>query len=307
MPPYEAALRRVDERIALLKEKTRDNSRQQKRIETLSRMAATEIDLLQQGIDARRQQQADEARLLMILRTGRIQMDAIRGLVESMRKEEHALLEGRQEASRRAYQVAVTTGLLTAFLGLVTVGAFAALLNRSLSARQQAAAVLHEQREWFRATLASIGDAVMATDIEGRVTFLNPVAERLTGWRQDEAKGAPLETVFHIVNEATRQPLANPALRALREGVVVGLANHTVLIARDGTEWPIDDSAAPIRDEQGHPTGTVLVFREIRAKRGRKPAARKRAPVPIAGRLDPATGLDDPAGWRHRLVQPALV
>ena len=100
-------------------------------------------------------------------------------------------------------------------------------------------------------TLASIGDAVIATDTEGRVTFLNAVAEALTGWTSEDAEGEPLETVFGIVNEQTRQPVENPAPRALREGVVVGLANHTVLIARDGTERPIDDSAAPIRDERG--------------------------------------------------------
>ena len=119
------------------------------------------------------------------------------------------------------------------------------------------------EREWLRVTLASIGDAVITTDAEGRVTFLNAVAEALTGWTQAEAAGRPLPEVFHIVNEHTRQPVENPALRALREGVVVGLANHTVLIARDGTERPIDDSAAPIRDEPATPVGAVLVFRDV--------------------------------------------
>ena len=110
---------------------------------------------------------------------------------------------------------------------------------------------LHEQQDWLRVTLSSIGDAVITTDASGNVTFLNPVAESLTGWSLNEASGVPLDAVFKIVNEETRQTVENPATRALREGLVVGLANHTLLIAKDGTERPIDDSAAPIRNRQG--------------------------------------------------------
>lgn len=115
----------------------------------------------------------------------------------------------------------------------------------------------------FQVTLASIGDAVIATDVEGRVTFLNHVAEQLTGWPLAEARGQLLSDVFHIVQETSRQPVANPALRALELGTIVGLANHTILIARNGREVPIDDSAAPIRDGHGRVAGAVLVFRDI--------------------------------------------
>lgn len=124
-----------------------------------------------------------------------------------------------------------------------------------------------ESREVFRVTLRSIGDGVITTDIDGCVTYINGVAESLTGWSQADARGESLESVFRIVNEATRKPVDNPAMRALREGVVVGLANHTVLIKKDGTECPIDDSAAPIRDEQGHVSGCVLIFRDVTAQR----------------------------------------
>ena len=122
---------------------------------------------------------------------------------------------------------------------------------------------LREERERFRVTLASIGDAVVTTDADGRVGFLNPVAEALTGWTSAEAIGRPLPDVFQIINETTRAPVENPAQKALSEGVVVGLANHTVLIARDGTERPIDDSSAPIRDATGGTIGAVLVFRDV--------------------------------------------
>src|SRR5580693_162139 len=132
-----------------------------------------------------------------------------------------------------------------------------------LQARQQAEDALRNQSEWLRNTLASVGDAVINTDSEGRVTFMNGLAEKLTGWPHAEVVGRPLSEVFNVVNERTRQPVENPALRALREGTVVGLANHTVLIARDGTERPIDDSAAPIRDDSEATVGAVLVFRDV--------------------------------------------
>ena len=124
-----------------------------------------------------------------------------------------------------------------------------------------------ESREVFRVTLRSIGDAVITTDNEGRITYINEVGESLTGWSHNEALNQPLERVFQIVNEATRHPVQNPAERALREGVVVGLANHTVLIRKDGTECPIDDSAGPIRDESGEVFGCVLIFRDVTAQR----------------------------------------
>ena len=134
-------------------------------------------------------------------------------------------------------------------------------------ARQRAEEALARQSELLRITLASIGDAVISTDAEGRVTFLNGVAETLTGWTHADALGRPLPDVFRIINEATRLPVESPALRALREGTIVGLANHTILIAADGTERPIDDSAAPMRDATGSILGTVLVFRDVTDRR----------------------------------------
>ena len=131
-----------------------------------------------------------------------------------------------------------------------------------------------EMEEQFRITLSSIGDATIATDTTGRVTFMNPVAAALTGWTPEEAQGESLETVFHIIQEQTRQSAENPVTRVLREGRVAGLANHTVLIARDGTERPIADSAAPIRHQNGDVAGVVLVFREVTEQRRAEEAGR---------------------------------
>lgn len=114
----------------------------------------------------------------------------------------------------------------------------------------------------LRTTLYSIGDGVIAVDNEGMVMIMNPIAEELTGWKESDAKGKPLEEVFNIVNEETRNKVENPVRRVLREGIVVGLANHTVLISRDGREFPIADSGAPIFDENRNIIGVVLVFRD---------------------------------------------
>jgi PAS domain S-box-containing protein len=125
----------------------------------------------------------------------------------------------------------------------------------------------NDRGELLRVTLSSIGDAVITTDVDGHVTYLNAVAESLTGWTQREARGQPLTQVFRIVNEETRAPVESPATKALRDGVVVGLANHTMLIRKDGTERPIDDSAAPIRGEHGEVSGCVMIFRDVSTQR----------------------------------------
>ena len=133
--------------------------------------------------------------------------------------------------------------------------------------RQAGGEELHEQREWLRVTLSCVGDAVITTDADGGVTSINPAAQELTGWTQAEASGVPLEAVFRTLDQESHRPGLNPASRALREGVAVGLANHSVLVARDGTETVIEDSAAPIRSEAGEVAGVVLVFRDIRGRR----------------------------------------
>ncbi len=151
--------------------------------------------------------------------------------------------------------------------------------NRMAAAVESAQASLAAQAGQLRVTLSSIGDAVMTTDCEGRVEFMNPLAETLTGWNMGEARGHSLREVFHIVNEANHQEVECPVVRCLREGVVVGLANHTLLIARDGAERPIADSAAPIRHPDGGISGTVLVFRDQAEERRRLDRLRLAASV----------------------------
>jgi PAS domain S-box-containing protein len=134
---------------------------------------------------------------------------------------------------------------------------------------------LRESERRYATTLSSIGDAVISTDSQGRVTFMNPTAEMLTAWPMKDAIGRPLPDVFRIINEETRKPVEDPAAKVLRLGAVVGLANHTALITRDGRELPIDDCGAPIVDDGGKTTGAVLVFRDMTQRRLADEALRK--------------------------------
>ncbi len=133
--------------------------------------------------------------------------------------------------------------------------------------RRRAEHALYRSRQWLMTTLKSIGDGVIATDTRGCVSLMNPVAERLTGWGFESAQGRSVSEVFRVLNESDRSRVVLPVERVLRENAVVGLANHSVLIARDGTETPIEDSAAPIRDESGETGGVVLIFKDIAQRR----------------------------------------
>lgn len=170
------------------------------------------------------------------------------------------------EARYRAYVTGIVVG-------------FAILLSGSVigyAHRRRQAGIYQElfeserqkrlNREQFRATLYSIGDGIITTDVESRVRKMNRVAEELTGWTENEARGRLLEEVFNIVNQETRSAVVNPVGKVLGEGIIIGLANHTLLIARDGTERAIADSAAPIRDDRGNVNGVVLVFSDVTEK-----------------------------------------
>jgi PAS domain S-box-containing protein len=194
------------------------------------------------------------------------------------------------------------------------------LVFRDVTDERRAEEAIAEQREWFETTLESIGDAVIATDVQGRVVFMNPVAEHLTGWTVDDARGKFCTDVFNIVNEDTRRTVDNPVTRVLAEGTIVGLANHTMLISADGVERPIDDSGAPIRNRQGRIVGVVLVFRDVSERRRteleRRDAAAERDRLLEAERAARAdaeramvshelrTPLNAILGWTQLLMKP---
>ena len=169
----------------------------------------------------------------------------------------------------------LSLGLYVMVCGAIT--AFGEGMWRGRRALEQRERAAREQAEMLRTTFASIGDAVITTDASGLVTYLNPVAEQLTGYAVAEARGRRLTEIFQIVNQQTRESVENPVERVLALGQVVGLANHTVLIAKDGVERPIDDSGAPIRDDEGHIVGVVLVFRDVTDRKRAEDQLRERS------------------------------
>lgn len=162
---------------------------------------------------------------------------------------------------------------------------------------QEQSDIYFAEKELAQVTLKSIGDAVITTDDQGNIKYFNPVAERLTGWLSKEAEGRPISEVFIIINESTRKSVKTPVVEALEKGVVVGLANHTILIARDGTEYGIEDSTAPIRNRQGKTIGAVIVFHDVTQSRS------------LANKLtweashDALTGLINRRGFEQHLIE----
>ncbi len=264
MPPaFDENIDAARQKLRQVKALTQDNLDQQARIPEIDERIETLAGAWSSTALVRQVKGFDAARQIVHMGTNQSAAAELQPLIQQMDDAERTLLRDRQATTDRAYENAVVTCVLTAALGLAAVAMFFWLLQRHLQARRDAAAFIHQQQQLLHATLTSVGDGMIATDTAGRVTFLNPVAQELTGWASDAAVGLPLDKVFNIINEKSRKTVDNPALRALKEGVVVGLANHTVLIARDGAERPIDDSAAPIRDRNGDLAGAVLVFRDI--------------------------------------------
>jgi PAS domain S-box-containing protein len=189
--------------------------------------------------------------------------EKLKGEVAERRRAEEALREARNNLEVRVEE-------RTAELAQSN-----AQLRKEIEDRQKAEEGLRQSEQRWATTLASIGDAVIATDVYGRITFMNAVAEGLTGWTHREALQKPATEVFTIINEQTRETADNPVSKVLREGNVVGLANHTVLVRKDGTEVAIDDSGAPIKDKDGKIVGVVLVFRDITERRRAEEALRQ--------------------------------
>jgi len=263
LTPFQTAEAELNETVDRLRALTANDAAQRTRADDLGRLAASKMAELRETIALRREKGFGAALEVVQTDQGRDVMAEARRVAAELRGEEDRLLLARMAASQAAVRRTLVTFAVTTALGAMLVVLVSALGRRELEERERSAAALRKSEAWLATTLASIGDAVIATDGRGHVRFINPVAQGLTGWTSEEAVGRPMDEVFRIINETTRLPADNPVARVLRDGVVVGLANHTLLIARDGTETPIDDSAAPIRGERGEVAGVVLVFRDI--------------------------------------------
>ena len=259
LEPYERARADMAETLMRVQALTADNSAQQADVERLRSLADHKLAELAEAIEQRRASGFLAAQAVVLTNAGKRTMDDMRGVVSQMKNREEALLATRVAQSRSEYRTAVFTASLTAAVSVLAVAGLFLGTVRLGDARRRATRLA----ERLRVTLTSIGDAVVVTDDRGRVTELNPVGEALTGWTLTDAIGRRIEEVFVIIHAQTRQPAEVPIARVLRDGVVAGLANHTVLLSKDGREIPIDDSAAPIKNPDGHVTGVVMVFRDV--------------------------------------------
>lgn len=268
LEPYQLGVAQVGPQLDQLASLIGQSDEQAARLVKARGLVAAKLGELDATVALRREGSAAEAIALIRSGEGKHLMDELRAVMEEIHQSESGRLRSRAaaiEPAARSLQVllVIRAGVLVLLLGVAWV------LNARLAHRQ--AQVTHS-RNLLATTLASIGDGVIITDAQGRVTFLNAEAERLTGWKSGDAAGQNLAAIFRIVNETSRQPVESPVDKVLRLGAVVGLANHTVLIGKDGTEVPIDDSAAPIRRWSGDAGGTaggsellgvVLVFRDF--------------------------------------------
>ncbi len=289
LKPYLAVRDGVRGHLEELRKLTLNNSARH-HLDVLAPLLMAKMAEMSHTINLRHKSGMNPALLAVNSGKGKLLMDSIRAEMKSFIQIEEGLLAQREAAFQANMRRLFVAIIFTSLLGLLFVISFAYLTYREKRQQLKNLAFLHTQRlleiqedvnkqlqqanvtlqiseEKLAVTLNSIGDAVMATDAEGRVTLLNPLAERLTGWMQAEADGHPVEEIFRIINEETRQPSPLPVKEALAHGTVQGLANHVLLIARDGSECNIDDSCAPIRTLNGEVVGVVLVFRDVTKRR----------------------------------------
>jgi PAS domain S-box-containing protein len=224
---------------------------------------------------------------------GKAMMDRIRATAKTLMLREAQRRQTEYDHARwlqRRELISLFVSILVvgAILGLSTVHhvrAVSASYLQQIDGITTQSEALFESQQWFQTTLESIGDAVIACDSRGAVSFMNAVAQNLTGWRLDDARGHALEDVFNIVNEETRKACESPVEKVRRLRTVIGLANHTVLIARDGREFVIDDSAAPIVSTDEEMIGVVLVFRDVTEEKRLQSALLSSEKLAVAGRL----------------------
>jgi PAS domain S-box-containing protein len=282
---YELSRSQIGGHVDSLASLTVDNPVQRTNIAELRPLASETLDGFDRAIVLFRSGHADEAKASLFSSEQVVALDRLRGVQDRMRQEEMNLDSSRSTAYQRSVVIAGVAIWLATLVGLLGLVALATYILREIKLRESHARELRESEEWFRVTLSSIGDAVIATDQSGKVEFLNPTAVMMTGRTISDAKGKDITDVFQIFNELTGTPTEDPVKKVVETGVVVGLANHTVLKGRDGKMIPIEDSAAPIRNDLGELIGVVLVFRDVTAERKSQDVMRKAEKLAAAARL----------------------
>jgi PAS domain S-box-containing protein len=285
LTPYIFAISQVEPHIDNLERLTADNPRQQAHVPVLRGLARGKLKELATTIFLYRSGKPDEAKALVVSDAGLNLMIDIRKEIEEMEQGELSLQARRTAAYQKSVRMTVASIYLASVVAALGLVLLAFYILREMNLRERHARQMRQREEWFRVTLTSLGDAVIATDRNGLVTFLNPVAERLIGTVVEHATGKVIDEIFPIFNEYTLQPVENPVKKVLEAGRTVGLANHTVLRHSNGTLIPIEDSAAPIHDDRDKLVGVVLVFRDASQERKSQEILRKTEKLAAAGRL----------------------
>ncbi len=261
LDPYNVAALQIEGQYGNLKHLLAHDPPQLDRLDTLEKRFEQWRDWSQQSIRAGKYD--SQPQTLDFVLSRKALMDSIRAQFDAIINAENLVLQQRsREVQAMKHYIfifdIVTLGLAALLIALHVRRQMHHLADSYEKSLQEIAT----QKESFRVTLSSIGDAVIVTDVNGQTTFMNAEAERMTGWPFDEAKGKALRTIFKIVNEETRSPVDDPVEKVFKEKRVVGLANHTLLISKNGMEWPIEDSAAPIYNSVQDMVGVVLVFHD---------------------------------------------
>lgn len=285
LDPYNDAITKIEPQIDSIAKLTADNPRQQAMIPELHARVQAKVAEMARVVALYQSGNPEAARELVLTSRGLLMMDQIRLVIVQMENEESRLESLRATTYERTIHQTIASIYLASLLAVVGLVFLAHYILREISLREKHAQELGLREEWFRVTLTSIGDAVIATDNGGAVTFLNPVAEALTGINLVIAKGKNILEVFPIIDERTLKPAENPVKKVLEVGHVVALANHTSLLRSDGTQIPIEDSAAPIRDANGTLLGVVLVFRDVTGERKAQEVMRRTERLAAASRL----------------------
>lgn len=285
LAPYTSAIAQIEPHLNNLAQLTSDNAEQQVHIAALRGLVQKKSSELASTISLYQSGRRDEAETLVLSDAGMLIMNDIRKRLHDMEQEENSLVPVRSKTYQESIHETVAYIYLSSILAAAGLILLAYFIIRQAELREGHARQLRDREEWFRITLTGLGDGVIATDDNGRVTFLNPIAERLTGWTLSDAEGKPIEEVFPIFNEYTHQPVDNPVKKVMDLGIIVGLANHTVLRGPGGTLIPIEDSAAPIRDDRDRLVGVVLVFRDSTHERKSQEILRKTEKLAAASRL----------------------
>ncbi|KAA6458219.1 PAS domain S-box protein [Acidobacteria bacterium AB60] len=285
LTPYNEARTQIESALQTIARLVADNPSQSAAVSDLRNLSHAKLAELQETIDLAREGKPDDAKAVVLSNRGLALMNHIREVIDSMEARETTLEAER--AVRYEKNAQATIEWIYAFAGIAIAGLalLAYFILRDMQLREQHNEDIRQREEWFRTTLTSIGDAVIATDHDGKVTFLNPVAEKLTGFPMQQALNRSIHEVFPIFNEFTGLASESPVAKVIERGTVVGLANHTVLQHADGHRIPIEDSAAPICNDKKELIGVVLVFHDVTSERKSQELLRKSEKLAAAARL----------------------